>query len=359
MRSGSSSQPQVSFRAAAAARLARDLDGLGIPELLGAFPADRPRISDWAAAAESLPVTARPAFEFLQLGRRVDTAVLPASLREFLPVLQAAGILDCADGQAQLADAVLMRPEGLWLFAAPPSPFETGLYFGADSTGLARRLDVRPGSLVLDLCSGTGLQALVAARHGAATHTVEINPAATAVAEVNVALNGFTDRVRLWSGDLYDPLPTGPVYDQVVANLPFLPGVAGGPDGFAVGRAILRGLPARLAPGGTACLTALVLMTSEGAVLPDGLPDFCERTGRGLEVVLGEGWDVDAESGLVQTLADEAAADGDDFDRCAARIADGFRRRGVIAARTAFLRIGAVTGTPDVRFVDAVTGEQA
>ncbi len=340
-------------------RLARVLEDVGMPEFLAAFPDGQPSISDWAAATASLADDVRPVHEFLLLGRAVDTRILPPELQECFPQLSEVGILDHQGGKAQLIDAVLMRPLGLWLFAAPPSPFETDLYFGADSVQLARQLDIVPGSFVLDLCSGTGLQGLAAASRGATVHTVEINAAAAAVAGVNVALNGFADRMSRWTGDLFAPLPAEAVYDQVIANIPFLPGVANEPDGFAAGRAILRRLPSRLAPDGTACLTALVLTTPEGHVLPGGLREFCDRAGRGLVARLGESWPVEAESSLVQTLADEVAEDEDDFADRVDEIVRGFRRRGVVEARTAVLHIGPVGGAGAISFVDSVTEGRA
>ncbi|MET7573530.1 methyltransferase [Streptomyces sp. NPDC005492] len=343
---------RVRMEATSPALLVRDLEAFGVSEFLARFPADRPRLADWAAALDSLPADVRPLHEFLLLGRPVMTAALPRSLRDFFPVLQTAGILDRSGETAQLVGTVLMRPRGVWLFAAPPSPFETDLYFGADSVELTGQLDVRPGSSVLDLCSGTGLQALATALRGATVHAVEINKVAVAVAEANIILNGCEDRVSLWSGDLYAPLPEGTVYDQVIANLPFLPGAANGPDGFAVGRAILRRLSEWLAPDGTACLTALLPITAEGAVLPEGVREFAWRTGRELVVRLGEGWAVDAGSSLVQTLADEAAGSEGDFAACVTAIVGEYERRGVIAARTAFLHFGRAAGATAVRFAD-------
>ncbi|MFE2970155.1 methyltransferase [Streptomyces sp. NPDC059340] len=359
MHSTSPSRFQVSAMPPSLEELARDLDALGVSAFLAAFPDDRPRLADWAGPIAALPDDVRPIYEFLLLGRPTDRALLPPSIHTCFPALEEAAILNSRGETAQLAEAVLMRPTGLWLFAAPPSPFETDLYFGADSIQLARHLDIRPGSAVLDLCSGTGLQALLAAERGATAHAVEINPVATAVARVNAALNGIADRVSLWSGNLFDPLPTGKVYDQVIANIPFLPGAANGSDGFDVGREILRELPSWLAPDGTACLTALALTTATGIVLPEGLREFADHTGRGMVVALGERWPVDAESSLVQALADEAADDGGDFSECVEEAVQAFRRRDVIEARTAFVHIGAVEDASPITILEEAVGDRS
>ncbi len=125
----------------------------------------------------------------------------------------------------------------------------------------------RAGSVVLDLCCGSGaLGAAVAARvPGIVLHAADLDPAAVACAQAN--LPGAT----VHGGDLFDALPTtlrGRV-DVLVANVPYVPTSAialmppeareheprlaldGGDDGLAVARRVLAGAPVWLAPGGT------------------------------------------------------------------------------------------------------------
>ena len=139
----------------------------------------------------------------------------------------------------------------------------------------------RPGSVVLDLCCGSGaLGAAVAARvPGIELHAADLDPAAVACARGN--LPGAT----VHEGDLFDALPTtlrGRV-DVLVANVPYVPTAAipllppeardheprlaldGGQDGLGVARRVLAGAPAWLAPGGT------VLFESGEAQVPAAL----------------------------------------------------------------------------------------
>ncbi|MES2337342.1 MAG: 50S ribosomal protein L11 methyltransferase [Pseudomonadota bacterium] len=56
---------------------------------------------------------------------------------------------------------------------------------------------VRPGMLVLEIGTGAGLLALVAARAGARVVTCEANPAVAAAAREIVARNGYADRITV------------------------------------------------------------------------------------------------------------------------------------------------------------------
>ncbi|MFJ7905241.1 HemK2/MTQ2 family protein methyltransferase [Streptomyces sp. NPDC096198] len=73
---------------------------------------------------------------------------------------------------------------------------------------------------VLDLCTGSGLLAVEAARLGARVTAVDISWRAVAAARLNALLNGVPLRVR--HGDLDSPL--GPRrFDLVITNPPYVP----------------------------------------------------------------------------------------------------------------------------------------
>ena len=56
---------------------------------------------------------------------------------------------------------------------------------------------VRPGMRVLEIGTGAGLLALIAARAGAQVHTCERNPATAATARIVAERNGFGDRIHV------------------------------------------------------------------------------------------------------------------------------------------------------------------
>jgi ribosomal protein L3 glutamine methyltransferase len=105
---------------------------------------------------------------------------------------------------------------------------------------------------VLDLCTGSGALAVLAAMRfpNAAVDAVDISADALAVAARNVGEHGLADRIALLHGDLFMPLD-GERYDLIITNPPYVdeagmaalppecrhePAVAldGGADGIAV-----------------------------------------------------------------------------------------------------------------------------
>lgn len=56
---------------------------------------------------------------------------------------------------------------------------------------------IEPGCLVLEIGTGTGILAMMAARAGARVVTCESNPAVAAAAREIIAANGFSDRIRV------------------------------------------------------------------------------------------------------------------------------------------------------------------
>ena len=72
----------------------------------------------------------------------------------------------------------------------------------------------------LDLCTGTGALALVAAEEGASATAIDISRRAV----LNVRLNGLVNglRIRALRGDLFEPV-AGEQFDVIVTNPPYVP----------------------------------------------------------------------------------------------------------------------------------------
>ncbi|MFA5664642.1 50S ribosomal protein L3 N(5)-glutamine methyltransferase [Castellaniella sp.] len=77
---------------------------------------------------------------------------------------------------------------------------------------------------VLDLCTGSGCLAILAARafEQARVDALDISSGAVDVAHANVSLHGLEDRVTVILSDLYDALPPDRRYDIILCNPPYV-----------------------------------------------------------------------------------------------------------------------------------------
>ncbi|MCE7887190.1 MAG: 50S ribosomal protein L3 N(5)-glutamine methyltransferase [Alphaproteobacteria bacterium PRO2] len=76
---------------------------------------------------------------------------------------------------------------------------------------------------VLDLCTGSGCLAILAAHVYPEAHidAVELSPGAFEVAKRNVKEHGLEDCITLYNGDLFEPLE-GKKYDLIITNPPYV-----------------------------------------------------------------------------------------------------------------------------------------
>jgi ribosomal protein L3 glutamine methyltransferase len=138
--------------------------------------------------------------------------------------------------------------------------------FGEDNAviGDPERIDS-----VLDLCTGGGSLAILAARvfPDARIEAVDVSPGALEVAARNVEEHGLQDRIALEQGDLFAPVD-GERFDLILTNPPYVDAAAiarfppeyaaepvlahaGGTDGLDIVRRILREAPKHLTASGT------------------------------------------------------------------------------------------------------------
>jgi len=140
-----------------------------------------------------------------------------------------------------------------------------GIFSGGDASLLAEPQQV---TAVLDLCTGSGCLAILAARlfAHAEIDAVDLSPAALEVARINVDDHDLSNRVNLLEGDLFEAVE-GRTYDLIIANPPYVAGPEveaftpeyaheppmahlGGDDGLDIVRRILAEAADHLNPGG-------------------------------------------------------------------------------------------------------------
>jgi methylase of polypeptide subunit release factors len=137
------------------------------------------------------------------------------------------------------------------------APRDPVMYLGADTYFLGRTTVRRRVRSCLDLCTGSGVHAVLAAAHAERVVGVDTNPRAVNFSRLNATLNGTWNAVFV-EGDLFRPVG-GERFDLILANPPFVPSPVyelhyrdGGPSGADILRRIIAAVPDYLAAGGIA-----------------------------------------------------------------------------------------------------------
>jgi release factor glutamine methyltransferase len=154
----------------------------------------------------------------------------------------------------------------LWRVADGVQPPKAG------SLLLARYLPFHPGERVLELGSGVGLAAVLAAKAGSSVVATDVVPEAVECARQNALLNGVGDRMEVRLGDCYEPV-RGMIFDLICTNPPQMPTPPGrerddpvaaadngGLDGWGILDRVIEGAPAHLVPGGRLVFTIFAFL---------------------------------------------------------------------------------------------------
>ncbi len=141
----------------------------------------------------------------------------------------------------------------------------------AESYDLAALVSRRKRLRALDLCTGSGVHALLASRHCRDVVGVDISRRAVAFAEFNAWFNRVAN-VAFRRGDLYGPVQRTPGYDLITANPPYNPELdsaagedyhSGGESGEEISSRIVAGVPTFLNERGD-CHIITLLIHREG-----------------------------------------------------------------------------------------------
>lgn len=96
-------------------------------------------------------------------------------------------------------------------------------YIGMDTYWLSRLIVNQVKGNVLDLCTGSGIQAILAAKSGARVIAVDIDQEAFGWAQFNVYLNDVNEKIELRLGNLYSVIDDSIEFDFILSNPPFIP----------------------------------------------------------------------------------------------------------------------------------------
>jgi len=147
-----------------------------------------------------------------------------------------------------------------------------------DSFLFAENLNVGRGSEVLDMGTGCGILAVIAAKKAGQVLAMDINPYAIKCAKKNADSNGVGDLISFVQGDLFAPLKMSKEFDLILFNAPYLPSEeskkdswmerawAGGSSGRNVIDRFLREAPKHIRPFGEIMLMQSTLSNVEQTI---------------------------------------------------------------------------------------------
>jgi methylase of polypeptide subunit release factors len=154
------------------------------------------------------------------LGLPIAVADVP---ERFVDALAATGLAGVHDGRL-VPRARITPVQGLFLASDGYSRGEDPRGYVATYTPTARACDLltprRHARRALDVGTGPGTHALLAARHSDHVIATDVNPRALAFTRLNALLNGF-EHVEAREGSLFDPV-AGETFDLIVCNAPFV-----------------------------------------------------------------------------------------------------------------------------------------
>lgn len=201
-----------------------------------------PNFSSLRRSVELLDLEHRVLFQLFRVGEAVDDASIRQALPDgvFTALVEAELLVSDEAGRWRTPSLLIVPAEGLYLLVGIPPlyptatrPCNTG--FDSSSCIVAKALPVSlTGQTVLDICSGSGVQALICAARGADSVVgLELNEEAVNTARANASLNGLDGRVDFRQSDKLTSLSEGERFDFVVCNTPSSPMVdqVGEPSG--------------------------------------------------------------------------------------------------------------------------------
>jgi len=280
----------------AAARLRRALEASGFTEeamqhALGVEEASGPTTLDVSVFDRRLAGSSRlhTLIRLFILGLPVPAAEVAAALEPLEPAEAESLGLIRTDGDEVHRALSISIVQGMWFahdrFSDDPSGsrHDHVLGPGPASRTIAALTVRRPVEAALDLGTGCGIQALLAARHADHVVATDTNERALYCTQLNALVNG-KENVEVRQGSLFEPV-RDEAFGMIVSNPPFVISPESrfeyrdsGMGGDAISAAVVRGAGERLAPGGFATVLCNWILR-DGETWPDPPTRWVEGSG--------------------------------------------------------------------------------
>lgn len=243
-------------------------------------------------ALDNFDILYKHTIKLLYLGESTTYEKIECEIgKELLDNMIESKIWHCKGESIETNNLVVLLYQGLKILTEINPWYETcsktntDVYVGIDSLRLAENISFEKGTTVLDLCSGTGIQGMIAAKSASKVIAVEINETASKVTAFNILLNKLEEIIELRVGNLYTVLDNEK-FDFIYANPPFIPMIgdvtypvcgAGGEDGLLILNAIIDNLHIFLKAEGQAILFCQCLGDEKEIFFNDKLAKSAEK----------------------------------------------------------------------------------
>lgn len=195
-------------------------DKLGLSELPSSRLRNLPRLLDRTREPSCLNSLLR----WFWVGVPVDLGLARASVPAwFLDLTLECGLL--RESESQLVPEAMLVPTDAFLVASDhtrridAADPQCVLWPNPTSRLLSRFMVRRPSNLTLDLGTGNGVLALLAAGHSKNVIATDLNDRASTFATFNARLNGL-ENIQVLTGNAFEPV-RGRQFDLIVSNPPF------------------------------------------------------------------------------------------------------------------------------------------
>jgi release factor glutamine methyltransferase len=137
---------------------------------------------------------------------------------------------------------------------------------------------VKETDIVLDMGTGCGMLAVIAAKKALKVVATDLNPHAVECARLNIKTNNVSSKVDVRLGDLFELIPKTEKFDLIVFNAPYLPSEsdekktwvgrawAGGPTGRQIIDKFIDEVPQHLKENGRILLAQSTLAKVEKTI---------------------------------------------------------------------------------------------
>lgn len=178
------------------------------------------------------------------------------------------------------------------------------VYIGIDTYKLSNYIPQHHVKKTLDLCTGSGIQGIVASNISDEVFCVEYNKKVAPITEFNILLNESESNTKVYIGDLYEPVK-GEKFDLIISNPPFIPTPQnieypicgdGGENGLKIIKRIIEGFDSYLSDGGCAMIIGECIGNKNQILLLDLLKSLLSPNNYIVNLILHARSDVKEES---------------------------------------------------------------